>query len=65
MGDHDTTDTTECPTCRRPSLLRAVIDKARAALADEPPRHEHPEFMICPVCGWNNLPERWEQTKMR
>lgn len=54
----------ECPTCRR-SLLRAVVDRVRTALADDAPEPERTEFMICPACGWNNLPERWEQTKLR
>jgi uncharacterized protein with PIN domain len=62
--DEMTAETAECPTCKKRSLLRAVVDTAQALLA-EPERHEHPEFMVCPVCGWNNLPERWEQTKLR
>ncbi len=58
MAD-ETTD--ECPQCQKRTLLRAVVDQVRAAVAGEPARHEHPEFLVCPVCGWNNLPERWQQ----
>jgi uncharacterized protein with PIN domain len=64
MATDEKTEAAECPTCKKRTLLRAVLDQARAVLADEPVRHEHPEFMICPVCGWNNLPERWEQNKL-
>ena len=52
----------ECPRCHKRTVLRAVVDEARAVLAGGPDRHEHPEFQVCPVCGWNNLPERWEQS---
>lgn len=43
--------------------MRAVIDEVKATLAGEPERHEHFEFVVCPVCGWNDLPERWEKNR--
>ncbi|WP_109474325.1 hypothetical protein [Ornithinimicrobium cavernae] len=60
MADESTTDSDVCPRCQKRTLLRAVIDEVQAALAPTE-RHEHPEFQVCPVCGWNNLPERWEK----
>lgn len=60
MADHDTQQA-ECPRCQKRTLLRAVTDEIRAALAGEPERREQSEFLICPVCGWNDLPERHQQ----
>lgn len=51
----------ECPRCQKRTLLRAITDEIKAALSGEPERHEHVEFLVCPVCGWNNLPERYGQ----
>jgi RNA polymerase subunit RPABC4/transcription elongation factor Spt4 len=61
MVEHPAADAGVCPKCQKRTLLRAVIQEVEAALAPSSDRHEHVEFEICPVCGWNNLPERWEQ----
>lgn len=61
MADQETAQTDECPRCQKRTLLRAVADEVRAAFAGEPERHEHWEFVVCPVCGWNNLPERYDK----
>lgn len=63
MADQDNHEPDECPQCQKRTLLRAVVDQVKAAVVGEPQRHEHPEFLVCPVCGWNNLPERWEQSR--
>jgi len=62
MAAHTAEDEGVCPQCQKRTLLTAVIQEVGAALAP-PDRHEHPEFQICPVCGWNNLPERWGQQR--
>lgn len=58
MAEHETDERAECPSCKKRSLLRAVIDEARGVLAGEPMARESAEFQICPVCGWNDLPEK-------
>lgn len=47
----------ECPRCRRRTLVRAVVDEVRGVLGGELSR-EPAQFQICPVCGWNDLPDR-------
>jgi uncharacterized protein with PIN domain len=59
----DVTQQAECPRCQKRTLLRAVIDEVGAAFAGEPERHEHPEFLVCPVCGWSDLPERYQRQR--
>jgi hypothetical protein len=61
MADMESGQQGECPRCRRRTLLRAVIDEARGILGGELSR-EPAEFQICPVCGWNDLPDRQEHT---
>lgn len=56
MAEHDD-ERGECPQCRRRSLVRAVVDEVRGVLGGELSR-EPARFQICPVCGWNDLPER-------
>ena len=60
MAEQTTVDDGVCPKCQKRTLLSAVIQGVQAALAPSD-RHEHPEFEVCKVCGWNNRPERWEQ----
>lgn len=57
MAEHENDEPGECPRCRRRTLLRAVIDEARGVLGGELSR-EPAQFQICPVCGWNDLPDR-------
>lgn len=57
MGEHEKDQPGECPTCRRRTLLRAVVQEVRGVLGGELNR-EPAEFQICPVCGWNDLPDR-------
>lgn len=61
MATNDARSEPECPRCQQRTLLRAVADELRAAVAGEPERHEHWEFLVCPVCGWNDLPERHQR----
>ncbi len=56
MAEHED-ERAECPRCRRQSLVRAVVDQVRGVLAGELSRGPA-QFQICPVCGWNDLPDR-------
>lgn len=58
MTEHGNDQRAECPKCRRRTVLRAVIEEARGILGGEALSREPAEFQICPVCGWNDLPER-------
>lgn len=58
MADPENQQAAECPHCRKRGVLRAVADELLAAVADEPKRHQHWEFLVCRVCGWNDLPEK-------
>jgi uncharacterized protein with PIN domain len=57
MTEHENDQLDECPNCKRRTLLRAVIEETRGILGGELSR-EPAQFQICPVCGWNDLPER-------
>ncbi|WP_169448558.1 hypothetical protein [Ornithinimicrobium pekingense] len=57
MGEHESDERGVCPQCQRRTLLRAVVDEVRGVLGGELSR-EPAQFQICPVCGWNDLPER-------
>lgn len=62
MTDDGTDQRAECPRCQRRTLLRAVIEEVRGALSGELSR-EPAQFQICPVCGWNDLPEQHAGTR--
>ncbi|GAA1165946.1 hypothetical protein GCM10009584_03550 [Ornithinimicrobium humiphilum] len=57
MAETENDQQGECPRCQRRTLLRAVIEEVRGALGGELSR-EPAKFQICPVCGWNDLPDR-------
>ena len=57
MGETERDEQAECPRCGRRTVLRAVLEEGRAILGGELSR-EPASFQICPVCGWNDLPDK-------